>query len=147
VWAFRSSLACSAGSRAGLGDHSAGSSPLALIHDHGTMAETYCVDCAFGGKPMWVGYMTIAYNTTTKYVGDRLTGEPTNSTLKLTITFKPVESGCRGQISSRRGSVRRILNPLEPGVGRSAQGRGAPVTRPRPGTRRSGPHMTSSRPR
>jgi len=38
------------------------------------------------------------------------------------------------------------MNPVWP-TARSAQGRGAPVTRHRPETRRSGPHMTSSRPR
>jgi hypothetical protein len=40
-----------------------------------------------------LGYMTIAYNTTTKYVGDRLTGVPTGATLKLSVVFKPVQSG------------------------------------------------------
>jgi len=40
-----------------------------------------------------LGYMTIAYNTTTGYVGDRLTGVPTGATLKLGITFKPLQSG------------------------------------------------------
>lgn len=40
-----------------------------------------------------LGYMTIGYNTTTKYVGDRLTGVPTGATLKLSIVFKPVQTG------------------------------------------------------
>ncbi len=59
------------------------SSVDSAIYNGRTVASRY------GG----LGYMTISYNTTTGYVGDRLTGIPTNATLKLSIVFKPVQTG------------------------------------------------------
>jgi len=40
-----------------------------------------------------LAYMSIVYGTTTKQIGERLTGVPTGSTLKLYVTIKPVETG------------------------------------------------------